>query len=41
MSWDPETGEHVEEGAVAVDLFDDDTPLACGLEDVDYCESCQ
>lgn len=24
-----------------VDIFSDDTPLACGLEDVDICESCQ
>ena len=24
-----------------VDPFEDDTPLACGLEDADYCESCQ
>ena len=23
------------------DIFSDDTPLACGLEDVDICESCQ
>jgi hypothetical protein len=23
------------------DAIDDDTPLACGLADIDYCESCQ
>ena len=25
----------------AYNPFEDDTPLACGLEDADYCESCQ
>lgn len=23
------------------DLFDDDTPLACGIENPEHCESCQ
>lgn len=24
----------------SVDPFEDDEPLVCGIEDVDYCESC-
>ena len=24
-----------------IDIFDDDTPLACGIEDPELCESCQ
>ena len=24
-----------------VDPFEDDTPLTCGLEDPDYCDTCQ
>lgn len=24
-----------------IDPFDDDTPLACGIENPDHCESCQ
>lgn len=25
----------------SVDPFDDDTPLVCGIEDPEHCESCQ
>lgn len=25
----------------SVDPFDDDTPLSCGIEDPDHCDSCQ
>ena len=40
----PETEEVVQESQdeeQESSIFDDDTPLACGIEDPELCESCQ
>lgn len=36
---EPDTGTDV--GSSEVDPFEDETPLVCGLDEVDNCDSCQ
>jgi len=37
---EPDTGETVG-SSEKIDPFEDDTPLVCGLDEVDECDSCQ
>ena len=37
---EPDTGEMVG-SSEKIDPFEDDTPLVCGLDEVDECDSCQ
>ena len=43
MSQDPEEviDALIQTHEEAIDPFEDDTPLECGIENIEHCESCQ